>query len=89
VLLKTAMAKVPLHKTLGIKRLSLVAGAIAASYRFLNPPFDKKYFDNWVDFIWMLIACSGYFLLLWIAIKVVAWVIAGFSSDREINQGGK
>jgi NADH:ubiquinone oxidoreductase subunit H len=77
-----------------VRRLSLVIGFLAAGYRFIalekswsivGPPAQdaahpaQTLITNVGD---ILIECGLFFLAAWASVRVIAWVIAGLSSDR-------
>ena len=75
-------------QSVGVKRLSLVAGIGAALYYFvtLNQPYGPPAqtpghpWQNLTINLSNLALESGlYFLAAWLTVRVVAWVIAGFA----------
>jgi len=77
-----------------VRRLSLVIGFLAAVYRFIalekswsivGPPAQdaahpaQTIMKNLAN---IFIECGLFFLAAWASVRIVAWVIAGLSSDR-------
>jgi hypothetical protein len=72
-------------KSDGVRRLSLLTGLTAAGYRFWHPEQGERYFSEWSEFLGIVITCLFYFLTAWLVIRAVAWVVAGFITDKSKN----
>jgi hypothetical protein len=72
-------------KSTGVRRLSLLAGLIGTGYRVVQPwgAFGPPSHNAWVNVANILIEAAFYFLVPWLAIRVVAWVVQGFVEDRH------
>lgn len=72
--------------SVGVRRLSLTLGIIAAVYRFMNPGvYDNLYYDTPAHFLGITLMCLFYFLGAWILVRLIAWIAAGFISDWTKN----
>jgi hypothetical protein len=69
-------------ESVGVRRLSLVCGIMAAIVGFLNPNYPWKRFEDWGTVLATAIVCAAYFLAAWVPIRVVDWIVAGFRADR-------
>jgi hypothetical protein len=73
-------------QSVGVRRVSLVLGLVAAVYRFMNPGlYDNLYYDSPEHFVGIVLTCLLYFLCAWVPIRVIAWIVSGFLSDRTRN----
>jgi hypothetical protein len=79
-------------QSVGVKRLSLVGGLIAAIYHIatLNEPFGPPAQDPghpWqnlaINLGNLIIECALFFLVAWGLIRVIAWIANGFVSDNS------
>ncbi len=79
----------------GVRRLSLVAGLAAAGYYFatLSQPYGppaqdpgRPWHNLFINLTNLAIEAGLYFLAAWLVVRIVAWVVAGFSSDRKLAQ---
>jgi hypothetical protein len=41
-----------------------------------------RYWDTWQDVVGMLISCFSYFVAAWGSVRVIAWIVVGFRSER-------
>lgn len=62
-------------KSKGVNRLSLFAGMLGSIYSFYAFPGHEH-----LDF--RLFNIAIYFIPPWLAVRLVAWVVGGFRSDR-------
>jgi len=78
-------------KSLGVKRLSLVAGVAAAIYYFVtlsqpNGPPAQSPGHPWQNLAINLgnlaLEAGLYFLAAWFVVRVIAWVVAGFTKKQ-------
>jgi hypothetical protein len=79
-------------KSVGVKRLSLVAGFAAAIYYFVTlsqpygPPAQTPghpWENLFINFANLAFEAGLCFLAAWVAVRVVAWVLAGFTKGRD------
>ena len=78
-------------ESLGVKRLSLVAGIAAALYYFVTlsqpagPP-EQSPGHPWQNFAInvgnLALEAGLYFLAAWLVVRVIAWVVAGFTKRQ-------
>ena len=76
-------------QSLGVKRLSLVAGVAAVVYYFatFNEPYGPPaqtpghpWQNLAINFGNYAFVAALYFVAAWLVVRVVAWVVAGFKS---------
>jgi hypothetical protein len=68
-------------ESVGVRRLSLTGGVVAASYRFFNPNSYENSLAGWSRLSDIAVYCLLYFLGAWVSTRLVAWIASGFISD--------
>jgi hypothetical protein len=80
-------------QSLGVKRLSFVAGIAAAIYYFVtlnqpNGPPAQTPGHPWQNLAINLgnlaLEAGLYFLAAWLVVRVIAWVVAGFTTKQTL-----
>jgi hypothetical protein len=66
-------------KSKGVNRLSVFAGVVGSVYSFYAFPGQES-----LEF--RLINIVVYFIPPWLAVRLIAWVAAGFLADRKKGQ---
>jgi len=73
----------------GVKRLSLLAGFVAAGYgiSYHEPTFYSGRGPHWdvvlINLTNFALWAGSFFVVAWVGVRVIAWVVAGFSEDRK------
>ena len=73
------------HTSTGVRRLSLVAGAVGVIYAIHDIQLIELFSARpiwWGGLAFLFLGCAFWFAIGWLAIRVPAWVIAGFIGDR-------
>jgi hypothetical protein len=72
----------------GVRRLSLVAGFLAAGYGlsyfqsvYFGPErHSEAVFINWLNIAFL---AGSFFVGAWVIVRMIAWVVVGFLEDRK------
>ena len=76
-------------KSKSIKRFSLVVGFVAAAYgmSYHKPTFFSGPSPRWDILLESLADLAAwavsYFVSAWVAVRIIAWVLAGFSDNSK------
>ena len=76
-------------KSKGVKRLSLILGVISGGYFAVSQhtpviyETDTKWYTIGINLANMALLFVVGFVVVWTIVRVIAWVIEGFLSDRK------
>ncbi len=76
----TARKRLLSTKSVGVDRLSLICGLLAAGYGYVDTAHQNR---AYVPSTQLGLAAALYFLCGWLSIRVMAWIVGGFRNGQR------
>src|ERR1700676_5289223 len=81
--------------SIGVRRLSLIAGVVGCAYAISHPgqnilwDFIADRPSTWKALTATLLYWVGAFVACWLIVRIAAWIVSGFLKDREMARKRK